>query len=280
MLATLFTVCLVVFIYLHVVYQLKTSSDLELFELAMPEKGKLEEVCGMRQPLLMDYWVDDFVQCTPNHFQYDAFDINVVDVAGEAVPLSVEKAKALFAKSVHHTERNADFLKETMLQRVFEKNDALLRPPMLAKIRYDLLFGSTGACTKLRYSDWYRNYFVVASGEITVKLAPPRNAKYLQVEKDYLVDDFYSRVNAWEEVPKVKFLETVVKAGQILYVPAYWWYSFKFGEDATVLGFQYRTFMNVVATLPDTVIGLLQRQNTTLVVLKPQAVQGTESAPV
>jgi hypothetical protein len=279
MLATLFTVCLVVFIYLHVVYQLKTSSDLELFELAMPEKGKLEEVCGMRQPLLMDYWVEEFVQCTPNQFNYDAFDINVVDAVGEAVPLSVEKAKSLFAKSIHHTERNADFLKETMLQRVFEKNDALLRPPMLAKIRYDLLFGSSGACTKLRYSDWYRNYFVVASGEITVKLAPPRNAKYLQVEKDYLADDFYSRVNAWEEVPKVKFLETVVKAGQILYVPAYWWYSFKFGKDACVLGFQYRTFMNVVATLPDTVIGLLQRQNTTLVVLKPQTAMA-ESASV
>jgi ribosomal protein L16 Arg81 hydroxylase len=271
MLVTLFTVCLVVFVYLHVVYQLKTSNDLELFELAMPEKSKLEEACGLRQPLLLDYWSDELLQCTPQNFQYDAFDVNVVDHEGEVVPLSVAKAHALFEKSVHYTERNAEFLKETMLQRVYEKNDAILRPPMVSRIRYDLLFGSPGACTKLRYSDWYRNYFWVASGEVTLKLTPPRNAKYLQVEKDYLQEDFYSKVNPWEDVPKVKFLETVVKPGHLVYVPAYWWYSFKFGKDACLLGFQYRTMMNVVATLPDTVVGILQRQNTTMVTLKPAA---------
>lgn len=271
MLVTLFTVCLVVFVYLHVVYQLKTSNDLELFELAMPEKSKLEEACGMRQPLLLDYWNDELLQCIPQNFQYDAFDVNVVDPAGEVVPLSVVKAHALFAKSVHYTERNADFLKETMLQRVFEKNDAILRPPMVARIRYDLLFGSPGAFTKLRYSDWYRNYFWVASGEVTLKLTPPRNAKYLHLEKDYLQEDFYSKVNPWEDVPKVKFLETVVKPGHLIYVPAYWWYSFKFGKDACLLGFQYRSMMNVVATLPDAVVGVLQRQNTTMVTLKPAA---------
>ena len=271
MLATLFTVCLVVFIYLHVVYQLKTSNDLELFELVMPEKSRLEEVCGMRQPLLLDYGVNEFIQCIPAHFQYDAFDINVVDVAGETVPLSVAKAHALFAKSTHYTERNEEFLKETMLRRVYEKNDALLRPPMVAKIRYDLIFGAVGACTKLRYSDWYRNYFLVAAGEVTVKLAPPRNARFLHVEKDYLADDFYSHANAWVDVPKVKFLETVVKPGQMLYVPAYWWYSFKLGKDACIVGFQYRTAMNVVATLPDTVMGVLQRQNTRMVTLTPVA---------
>jgi len=268
MLATLFTVCFVIFLYLHIVYQLKTSNDLELFELAMPEKNKLEEVCSMRQPLVLDYGVHEFAECTPAHFQYDAFDLNVTDATGESVPLSVAKARALFEKSLHYTERNAEFLKETMLQRVYETNDALLRPPMVMKIRYDIIFGSVGACTKLRYSDWYRNYFLVVEGEVTVKLAPPRNAKYLHVEKDYLVDDYYSRSNAWEEIPKVKFLETVVKPGQMLFVPAYWWYSFKLGPNACILGFQYRTLMNVVATLPDTAVGLMQRQNTTMVMLK------------
>ena len=269
MLATLFTVCFVVFIYLHVVYQLRTSNDLELFELVMPEKSRLEEVCGMRQPLLLEHGVDEFTQCNPAHFGYDAFEINVVDAAGESVPLSVAKANALFAKSTHYTERNADFLKETMLHRVYEKNDGLLRPPMVAKIRYDLIFGGPDARTKLRYSDWYRNYFLVVAGEVTVKLAPPRNARFLHVEKDYLTEDFYSQANAWDDVPKVKFLETVIKPGQMLFVPAYWWYSFKLGKDACIVAFQYRTLMNVVATLPDTLMGILQRQNTRLVTLKP-----------
>ena len=113
----------------------------------------------------------------------------------------------------------------------------------------------------------------MAAGEVTVKLAPPRNARFLHVEKDYLTEDFYSRANAWDDVPKVKFLETTIKPGQMLYVPAYWWYSFRLGKDACILAFQYRTLMNVVATLPDTVMGVLQRQNTRMVTLKP--VEGT-----
>jgi ribosomal protein L16 Arg81 hydroxylase len=234
----------------------------------MPEKNKLEEVCGMRQPLLLDHGIDEFIQCTPANFKYDEFDVNVVDEVGEVVPLSVAKARTLFKKSMHYTERNEEFLKETMLHRIFEKNDAIIRPPMVVKLRYDLIFGGEGACTKLRYSDWYRNYFLVASGDVTVKLAPPRNVRYLNVEKDYLTDDFYSKINAWDEVAKVKFLETKVKPGQMLFVPAYWWYSFKLGKDACILGFQYRTVMNVVATLPDAIMGLMQRQNTTMLILK------------
>jgi len=268
MLTTLFTVCLVVFIYLHVVHQLKTSNDLELFELDMPEKNKLEEACNMRQPMLLPFWDDAFLACTPRAFAYDGFDINVVDPVGETVPLSVEKARVLFDKSEHYSERNDEFLKDTLLRRVFESHDSILRPPMVAQMRYDVLFGSLGATTKLRYSDWQRNYFLVADGEVTLKLAPPRYAKYLSVEKDYLKHDYYSTLNPWTQALKVKFLEITVKKGQLIYVPAYWWHTFKLGEHACVLGFQYRTWMNLVATLPDTVIGTMQRQNTTMVTLK------------
>jgi len=268
MLTTLFTVCLVVFIYLHVVYQLKTSNDLELFELDMPEKHKLEEACNMRQPMLLPFWTDAFASCTPREFAYDGFDVNVVDTAGESVPLSIEKARPLFEKSAHYSEGNADFLKETLLQRVLESHDAILRPPMVAHIRYDVIFGSLDASTKLRYSDWHRNYFLVADGDVTLKLAPPRYAKYLNVEKDYLKHDYFSPLNPWTNTTKVKFLEVVVKKGQLIYIPAYWWYTFQLGENACVLAFQYRTWMNLIATLPDTVIGTMQRQNTTLVTLK------------
>lgn len=258
MLATLLTICIVVFVYMHVVYQLKTSNDLEIFNLGTPDKIQLEEVCCMRQPILFDFWKDEFAQCIPNNFQYDVFDVNVVDNSG-SILLCVEKAKLLFSKSKCLTERNSDFLKETLLCRIMEKHDSLLRPHMIARTQYDLIFGSTDACTKLRYSNWHRNYFLVASGEVTVKLAPPRNSRVLDVQKDS--NDFYSLTNAWD-APKVKFLEFVIKPGQMVYIPAYWWYSFKLGKDASVLGFQYCTFMNVIAILPDIINTVLQQQNT------------------
>ena len=48
--------CLVLFIYLHVYFHLKTSNDLEVYEIEQPSKDKLEEICDLRQPVI-------FVMC-------------------------------------------------------------------------------------------------------------------------------------------------------------------------------------------------------------------------
>ena len=270
MLLTVFVVCLVVFVYLHVVYQLKTCDDLEIYELDAPDKRTLEEACNLRQPVTFLFSHPDFVQCTPAVFSYDAFDVNVVDSAGVAVPLPVGKAKTLFEKSRHFTEHNEDFLKETMLRRHFEANDALLRPPMVAVLAYDLIFGARDCTTKLRFSKSYRNYMVVISGDVLIKLAPPRNSRYLDPITDYDVPEFYSTFDAWtaNADAKVKFLETKVATGTAISVPAYWWYTLRLGQDACVAVFQYKTAMNVVATLPDIAMGILQRQNTKVVTVK------------
>ena len=260
MLLTLFTVCLVLFFYLHVAYHYKTSNDLEVYELDAPEKMKLEEVCNLRQPCTFLYWHDEYEALLPENFSYDEFEINVVDDAKAALPLEVSKAKRLFKKSRHYTERNSDFLEETMLRRVFERNDHLLRPPMVSIIRYDLVFGGDDASTKLRYTDCFRNYFMVVRGRVTVKLAPPRSAKRLDEVKDYVGDDFYSAVDAWGP-SKVKFMETVLEKGQALFVPAYWWHSLKLEKGAVVAAFYYKTAMNVVATLPTYLVGMVQRQH-------------------
>ena len=50
-----FIFCLVLFIYLHVQFHLKTSQDLEMYEVDQPSKDKLEEICDIRQPVLFDF---------------------------------------------------------------------------------------------------------------------------------------------------------------------------------------------------------------------------------
>ena len=47
--------CLILFIYLHVQFQLKTSDDLEIYEVDDTSKDKLEEICDLRQPVLFDF---------------------------------------------------------------------------------------------------------------------------------------------------------------------------------------------------------------------------------
>ena len=141
----------------------------------------------------------------------------------------------------------------------------------MVSIQYDLIFGGKDATTKLKYTNCYRNYFMVIDGEVEVKLSPPRSARFLNTQKDYIRDDFYSVSNAWDntsgannDFDKVKFLTVHLKKGQTMFVPAYWWYSFKL-KKGCLCAFHYKTIMNTVATVPDIVLGVMQRQNTKLI---------------
>jgi len=263
-LISLLTVCTVIILYIHIVYQLKTSNDLELFELDTPTKIKLEDVCNLRQPLLFPFNEENIDQCNVSKcMEYKAFDITIYDSSYNPFQCSLEKAMKLFDTTSYISMNNSEFLNETTLSKYYIETDSFLRPPMVSSIMYDILFGSIGANTRLSYSIHYRNYIYVSDGTIQIKLTPPRNSKYLDLQKDYANQEYYSPINVWKQIPeKVKFLEFKLTKGQMLFLPAYWWYTIQFEEKACVCTLQYKTVMNVIATLPDMIIGILQRQNT------------------
>ena len=235
----------------------------------MVEKSKLEEVCNFKQPVVFDYYEETIMNCTPLHLQeYNAFDVLVYDSTYTGVPLSLEKAMELFKTEKNATYHNSDFLQETMSQRYFSLTDMNLRPPLVSSICYDVLFGSELYTTRLQNHSSCRNYLLVTQGTITIKLAPPRNNVLLNEIKNYETQEFYSQLNPWTETEKkVKFLEITLSVGRLLFIPAYWWYSIRLEKDACVCMFHYKTVMNIVATLPDIGIGILQRHNTKTKVL-------------
>ena len=47
----------------------------------------------------------------------------------------------------------------------------------------------------------------------------------------------------------------------ILSIPAYWCYSIAYQEMSSIAVFQYRTYMNTIAVLPDLILHLLQKHN-------------------
>ena len=261
-LVTLLTICLVVIIYMHVVFQLTTSNDLEIFELETPSKIKLEEVCNLHQPFLFFYH-DESLSIFPKLTEYKTFDVTVYDASYNTSNVSLNNAFQLFDKKNYISMHNSDFLQETLLSRQFITTNAYLRPPMSSSTTYDILMGADGSSTRLEYNTHYRNYFYVSNGNVTIKLTPPKNEKYLNVEKDYSNQSYYSTVHPWNtNLDKVKFIELTLVKGQMLFIPAYWWYSIKFEKDSCVCTFQYKTVMNIIATLPDICMGILQRQNT------------------
>jgi hypothetical protein len=263
-LISLLTICIVVILYIHVVHQLKTSNDLEIFELDTPVKSKLEEICNLRQPLLFPYYEEYIAQLSLSRLtEYKAFDVTIYDSSYNSSTTTLNNAFQLLDKKKVISIHNNDFLQETTLYKQYINIDAYLRPPMVSTINYDILFGSKDSTTRLEYSTYYRNYLYVSDGSITIKLTPPRSSKYLNVEKNYAKQEFYSTLHPWNTTfDKIKFLEIVVSKGQMLFIPAYWWYSIQFDKNSCVCTLQYKTIMNIMATLPDICMGILERQNT------------------
>jgi hypothetical protein len=274
--------CFVLFLYLHVYFQLKTSDDLEIYEIDNPSKDKLEEICDLRQPVLFYFQnerIFDSCQRATILDTYGAFDVKIRNVKQSAadnednvyVPLAFSNALKVVKEDTAHkylVENNSEFLEETGLVKSFKYNDVFLRPYMVSNCAYDYLFAAEQTRTPFKYEINYRNYVLVTEGEIKVKLTQPKSSKYLYQQKDYENLEFSSPLNPWQiqaqykaDFDKIKCLDIVMKKGQILYIPAYWWYSIEFGKESSLATFKYKTYMNTVAILPQLVMKLLQTQN-------------------
>ena len=290
--------CIVLFLYLHIYFQLKTSNDLEVYEIEQPSKEKLEEICDLRQPVIFDYQNDSLLEtCKLSQIveHYGAFDVELRNVK-EAddntdlhIPVTLKAALSILSgdkDAKYVSEKNGDFLEETGIIKNYKYNDAFLRPPMVSNCFYDFLTASQNTETLLQYSVNYRNFYLVTHGVVKIKLIPPKSARYLYPIEDYENFEFRSPLNPWAiqrqykaDYDKIKTLEIELVPGKIIYIPAYWWYSIKFMEPlSSVCVFKYRTYMNTVAILPKLCMKTLQRQNTKREIVKKVRFQKNEVA--
>jgi len=276
----IFIFCVCLFLYLHIQYHLKTSNDLEVYTIERPSKEKLEEICDIRQPVIFDFNNNRLLEsCNLGSLDdnYGAFDIQVRDITNKDdntelyLPFLLKETINIFREDKNKkyiSEHNEDFLKETGAVKNYSYNDAFLRPPLVSKCIYDFMSGSIGSKTPLRYDLNYRNYYYVTSGKINLKLIPPHSSKYLYPVKDYDNFEFRSPINVWDvqqeykaDFDKVKVLDVTLNKGEIIYIPAYWWYSIEYEKLSSLCTFKYRTFMNVLAISPELILTMLQGQN-------------------
>ena len=253
---------------------------MEVYTIERPSKEKLEEICDIRQPVVFDFYNESLLNnCNLLNLDdlYGAFDINMRDISNKDenselyLPFLLKEAINIFNDDKNEkfiSEKNQDFLKETGAVKNYSYNDGFLRPPLVSKCKYDFMTGSVGSKTPLRYNLNYRNFYYVTSGKINIKLIPPHSGKYLYSVKDYDNFEFISPLNVWNvqsqyksDFNKVKVLDITLEKGQIIHIPAYWWYSIEYEKISSVCSFKYRTFMNVLAISPHLFLTMLQGQN-------------------
>lgn len=289
----IFIFCLVLFIYLHIQFHLKTSNDLEMYEIEQGSKEKLEEICDIRQPVLFDFDNQVIMQSSNKSYllsTYKAFEMKIRNVKEDDshqtemyMPLPVNAAEKLFEEdknASYITENNTDFLQETGIIKQLQHNDEFLRPYMVSNCNYDILMGSDQAKTPFRYEINYRNYFILTQGQAQIKLAPPQSTRYLYPTYDYENFEFRSPINPWEpqsnyvaDFNKIKCLEFTLTPGKTMFIPAFWWYSIKLNKDTSITCFRYRTYMNNMAISPYIFMHALQIQNVKRNVAKKASIQ-------
>tara|TARA_Y100000385_G_C13097886_1_gene642544 strand:+ start:2062 stop:3117 length:1056 start_codon:yes stop_codon:yes gene_type:complete len=275
----IFIFIVILFLYLHIWYQYKTSDDLEIYSIEQPTKTKLEEICNMRQPVIFDYYDEEIInnlnmEKMVNNF--GIFDVKIREKHNNEndaihLPFSLKETKDLFSKddnSKYYSENNSEFLNETVLIKKFKYNDSFLRPPLMFNCKYDFMFGSENSSSPLRYDLNFRNYYYVTEGSVKLKLIPPKFTRYLHMKRDYGNFEFISPINCWDvqeqyikDFGKIKLLDVTLNKGEMIYIPAYWWYSIKFSNNSVVSSFKYKTVMNVLSIVPHLIMKVLQQQN-------------------
>ena len=273
-LINLLILTITLFLYIHIYNQIKTSNYLEVYEIENISKDKFEELCDLKQPLLINNigLLNFDIPYIQNN--YGSFDIKITnkDTSDMFLPMKFLTAIELFDKDSsanYISENNKEFLEETSLIKEFSINDLFLRPVGTCSIEYDLILGSINSYTPLSYNLNCRNYYSVLTGSIEVTLCPPKDYKYLYVNKDYENFKFTSMVNILEpqdeyknEFDKVKFLRVVLEPNRLLQIPAYWFFSIKILESNTLISnFKYTTYMNSLAMAPELFMKFLQKNN-------------------
>ena len=154
---TIAVFCMVLFIYLHIYFQLNTSNDLELYEIEKPSKERLEEICDLKQPIIFDFQNEKINEiCNLNYINknYGAFDVKIRnlqindDESELYIPIKLNAAIQLFKndnEKKYISEKNYEFLDETGLVKCYKYNDVFLRPYMVSNCSYDYVAGSNGS---------------------------------------------------------------------------------------------------------------------------------------
>ena len=145
--------CIVLFLYIHIYFHLKTSNDLEIYDIEIPNKEKFEEICNLKQPTrfnLGNKEINNFCNLTNLKNNYSMFDVNIRNLKkntdinnSECLYLSLPLKKALDIlekdkDSSYIIESNEDFINETGLIKVFKNNDLLFKPSLNFYNMYDI----------------------------------------------------------------------------------------------------------------------------------------------
>ena len=272
-----FIICI---FYFHIQQRWKTSEDLEIYEYEYSTYEGLQETCKCKQPFL--FYFTNNPPPKPSQLEY----IHIRDTReqnaktnNDTLLLSFHSGYALMEtdKASHfYSYRNyQEIQNNTDLYKWFSSIDSLLKPSLHYSSKYDLLYGSKKACTTTTMYYESHNFLYLPSDTnnsfVRVRMTPYKSRTFFDVNSDYVNYEFWTDFNLFDDNhTEVKSIDFLLQREQVLFIPAYWFYSIEFQEkESEVCLFRYTTYPNLFANAKHTCLYLMQQQNIEEQWLKP-----------
>ena len=300
MLSNIIIFLLTLFCYIHIYHHYKVNLNSELFYTEEPTtKAQLQELCDYREPFIFKTRKDEVYVTTMREFnEYPELEFNVrmiernkkdynsSDIFYTKFPVS-EINKLLNRNATTHKyliEGNHDVIENSKIKNLFTRLDQICRPDFTYDAKYDICSGTKGTMVPFQYKTSYRNFYCCSSGKASVILMPPtdKNLSLLNHKKNHN-EVIYSSNLSYKDLKReksqnnnVNYLKYKLTAGDVIYIPAFWSYSFIYDDYlSTLMHLDYRTFVNVIANAHNVGQHYLQKWNTQI---QPQQIKVVKEA--
>ena len=262
------TFLIVLFLYLHILNEFKTSNKLNIYEIDYVSNGQLQEICELKQPFIFDPTTEimetsnELLDHLTNDEQSDMKLYNSAD--HEFVFLNSKSAIKMLQSSDggYYTQYNWDFVRENSID-FTSTLSTYWRPYFTLHTYMDVRAGCKDVTSQPRYHKHNRMFLLVMSGTLQVKMTPHDYSKFLKNQTNYEYMEHCSNVDFWgDHVDKnIKFVEFTIHAGRALFIPPYWCFSVKYGANTILYEVFYMSILNTVLHVPDYAIHFVQKNN-------------------
>lgn len=259
---------IILFIYLHLLNEFKTSNKLSIYEIDYISNGHLQEICELKQPFIFNSNEEIKTLCNEviNDLENNEYSLKLFNAVDESddeyVMLESKPAmKMLQSSGSYYSQYNWNIVESKELINSINKH---WRPHFTLNTYVDIRTGCKNVTTKPLHHKHNRMFLCVMKGSLHVKMTPSEYEKYLQISPNYENMEYNSPLDFWAKSnmdENVKFVEFTIPSGSVLFVPPYWTISTKYDTNTVVYEINYMSILNSIIHIPDYTLHFIQKNN-------------------
>lgn len=279
MMTTIYQLLLFVIVcicYIHIWNHIKKSDNLEIYkDIYIKDENGLSEMSSLKIPYVFNH---DHIETIKqfNLFKMISSSIIQYRIIGEKQnhlhfdDISSFKNRIKDSSNCVLSEYNWK-LSETndYIHSYFNHIDDFLRPSMCAFHKRDIIFGSGGSSTPLRYEIYSHIYLHAVQVKKTIKiiLFPYSKITNIQKQRDLLLLEFRTSIDdIWRETEKYQegrdYIVVELKQGDMFSIPNYMYYSIQLQSNEDVLFVtRYMSYVGILANSPLYSLHQIQKWN-------------------